>query len=268
MSVITAMKLSAALRRGASVADSDFDSVYPLAVQNVSGRYWSPISVARTGAAWFREAGCTAALDVGSGAGKFCIVSNLAASCAIQGVEQRGNLIEAAESAARAYQATTKFVHTTIEHIDPQVFDAFYFFNPFGENYYEGVERFDEEVELSHIRCMEDVGLAEAWLDRARIGTHVLTYHGFGGRVPDTYDLVKSIRRRGGALRMWRKRSSVRATGFRLEFDDLVLSSKQLERIWPRLTPLGQQQLRELMDRPLGSEAPAALVARERLTDD
>ena len=67
---------------------------------------------------------------------------------------------------------------------------------------------------------------------------------------------------------MWRKRSSVRATGFRLEFDDLVLSSKQLERIWPRLTPLGQQQLRELMDRPLGSEAPAALVARERLTDD
>jgi hypothetical protein len=234
-----------------------FDSVYPHAVQDVSARYWTPVSVALTGAAWLRDAGADSTLDVGSGAGKFCIVAALARNLEIQGVEQRATLIESAEHAARAYRATTAFHHTTIQNVDPRRFTAFYFYNPFGENQYPSEDRFDDLVELSSTRALRDVTHAECWLDTAPAGTLALTYHGFGGRVPDTYALLKELQCRGGPLRLWQKQDSARASGFLLELDDIVLSSEQLERMRPRLSPLYQTRLRELLDRPFGVSSDA-----------
>jgi predicted RNA methylase len=236
------------LRRRQYVRDMQFDRVYPNIVQEVSARYWTPVSVALTGAEWLRAAHCQSLLDVGSGAGKFCIVTRLAAGCAVQGIEQRPGLVQTARAAAVSYQAEVCFEQGTIEQVDPGRVDAFYFYNPFGENHYLGADRFDEEVELSNERYIRDIAIVESWLDRASRGTCVLTYHGFGGRIPDTYSLVHRKLTRGGALRLWVKRRAGRARGFSLELGDSTVSSSQLEELSHWVS--SGQEVRELLERP------------------
>jgi predicted RNA methylase len=238
------------LRTRQYVRDMHFDRVYPKDVQAVSARYWTPVSVALTGADWLRTANCQSLLDVGSGPGKFCIIARLAAGCAVSGIEQRLGLVHTARAAALSYEAEVHFEQGTIEQVDPGRADAFYFFNPFGENHYASGDRFDEEVELSNERYVRDLAIAEGWLDRASRGTCVLTYHGFGGRIPDTYSLVRRQTTRSGVLRFWVKRRSGRAEGFSLELGDSVIRSSQIEELlhWFRST----QQVQELLDRPFG----------------
>jgi predicted RNA methylase len=222
--------------------------VYPKNVQDVSAHYWTPVSVALTGADWLRRANCQSLLDVGSGAGKFCIVARLAAGFSVHGIEQRAGLVQTARAAAVSYEAEVRFDHGTIEHVDPGESDAFYFYNPFGENHYTRADRFDEEVELSNERYTRDLAIVEGWLDRASRDTHALTYHGFGGRIPDTYSLVRHQTTRGGALRLWVKRRAGRARGFSLELGDSIVRSSQLEELSHWFN--SRQQLQELLKRP------------------
>ena len=232
------------------VPDAHFDRVYPKNVQDVSAHFWTPVSVALSGAQWLRAAGCQSLLDVGAGAGKFCIVTRLAAGCATEGIEQRLPLVQAARVAAASYEADVRFEHGTIEQVDPSKFDAFYFYNPFGENLYNTADCFDDTVELSNQRCMRDLAVVEGWLDRAKAGTSVVTFHGFGGRMPDTYSLVRQKASRGGTLRLWTKRRSGRARGFALELDDSVIMSSQLEELVHRLSLSCGERVRELLERP------------------
>lgn len=217
------------LREGRCVSDSGFDRIYPAHVRAVSCRFWTPVSVALTGAQWLHTAGCQNLLDVGAGAGKFCIVASLVSGRASVGLEQREQLIATARLAARTYAAPACFELGTIDQFDPCRFDAWYFYNPFGENDYSGAERFDETVELSETRAARDVATVESWLDRAAVGTCVLTYHGFGGRMPDTYALERRLRLRGGELRLWVKRRAGRSRGFVLDAGDSIFSCEQLE---------------------------------------
>src|SRR5947209_1589202 len=101
MDELTLHSVAALLRERRCVRDARFDRVYPPLAQSVSRRFWTPVRVALTGAGWLREARSQRLLDVGSGVGKFCIVTQLAAGCATHGVEQRESLVEAARAAAR-----------------------------------------------------------------------------------------------------------------------------------------------------------------------
>jgi predicted RNA methylase len=241
-----------ALRQQQPVTDADFDRVYTGVIQSMSARYWTPVDVALRAADWLRRENCRSVFDVGAGAGKFCIIARLASGCDVQGIEQRSPLVEAARSAAANYGADVTFELGTIEAVDPGRFNAFYFYNPFGENHYTPSERFDDSVELSATRCTRELSLVEAWLDTAARGTCVLTYHGFGGRIPDTYRLVQSETQGSDVLRLWTKRSAGRASGFFLELGELVMASAQLEKLWNRLAPKHRVRLRALLDRPLG----------------
>jgi hypothetical protein len=94
---------------------------------------------------------------------------------------------------------------------------------------YEPAEQFDREVELSAGCCSRDTSIAEAWLDAAAAGTCVLTYHGFGGRIPSTYRLVRSVPIGSDHLRLWTKGRPGRARGFFLEIDDPTMSNGGLQ---------------------------------------
>lgn len=215
--LVNPQAISASLRAGRRVRDSEFDLVYPANVRRVSARFWTPVDVAILAARWLRSLGCASVLDVGSGAGKLSIIANLATGCPIKGLEQREPLLEIARAAAAAYTADVEYLHGTLETIDPTPFDAFYLYNPFGENLYAPDDQFDDEAELSALRWSHDVSIMEHLLDQAPVKTCLVTYHGFGGSMPETYELVRTRMRDSGPLRLWTKTRAGPAEQFVLE---------------------------------------------------
>lgn len=197
--------------------DSLFDRVYPEDVRRVSARFWTPVEVARTASRWLYSFGARSVLDVGSGAGKFCIVANLTTGQRITGLEQRRSLIDAARAASDAYGACTDYVLGTLETLDPAAYDAFYLFNPFGENLYPPEECFDTDTELSALRYTHDLTIFQHWLDCAPVQTCVVTYHGFGGLIPSTYALKRSLPKGSDHVRLWQKVQPGRADHHSLE---------------------------------------------------
>ncbi len=241
-----------AIRRRARVQDSVFDRVYPPGIQLVSGTFWTPVDVALTTTSWLAAFGAKSVLDVGAGVGKFCIVSSLASDRTVTGIEQRSHLVEAARAAAAQYDAPVECIHGTLDSIDASRFDAFYLFNPFGENLSHPDEQLDATVELSRQRCLHDLATVERWLDLAPARTCVVTYHGFGGRIPSTYHMLRTTPKGTDHLRLWMKRRSGRAGGFFLEVGDDFLSHQQLEAISTRLeSEEHRSRMRALLDRPL-----------------
>ena len=234
--------------------DAAFDLVYPAEIQRVSSRFWTPVQAAMTAACWIKASSCTSVLDVGAGVGKFCIVTSLALDHPVTGIEQRSHLVDAARRAAAQYEAPTTFEHGTIEDVDAARFDAFYFFNPFAENVFDADEQLDREVELSERRWFDDLALVERWLSAARDGTLVITYNGFGGRIPGSYRLVRRTFVAGNWLRAWVKSSSEPAPeAFHIEVDDMVFSSAELGAAGKRCSPpMGSERLQALLERPLG----------------
>jgi predicted RNA methylase len=195
-----------ALKRRLAVPDVVFDAVYPCWAQEVSHRFWTPVHVAVDAATALRRAGATHVLDVGSGVGKFAVVAALAAGLNVTGVEHRPQLVASARSAAARYQASVRFVCARIEEVDARAFDAFYLFNPFGENLVGADEQLDDAVTLSSKRFAEDVTLVERWLEDAPAGTSLVTYNGFGGRIPGSYRMTSSQPSGRHFVRLWRKR--------------------------------------------------------------
>ncbi len=194
----------AEVRRRVPIDDDAFDRIYPKPVRERSSRFWTPVDVARRAAELLVVDRSTRVLDVGSGAGKFCLVGALTTEGDFTGVEQRGHLVEMARKIARFYGASrAKYLHDDANCIDWQPYDAFYFFNPFAENYFADGEQIDHTVELTPERFHYDVGCALAGLAGARVGTRVVTYHGLGRQLPQTYDLLRCEPAGSDALELW-----------------------------------------------------------------
>jgi hypothetical protein len=60
-------------------------------------------------------------------------------------------------------------------------------------------------VELSPERYEQDVAVMEDILIHAPIGTYVIKYNGFGGRMPASYERVSVALDMPNTLRMWRQ---------------------------------------------------------------
>ena len=82
---------------------------------------------------------------------------------------------------------------------------AYYLYNPFGENLFDHDDYLDADVELSRARHARDIAHVIALLRAAPIGTHLVTYNGFGGAVPRSFEQVAVDRALPNVLRMWRK---------------------------------------------------------------
>lgn len=189
-------------------ADEIFDSLYPHHVRAASRIFWTPVAVALRAAALLERLGVRQVLDVGSGPGKFCLAAAAAArGLTFTGIEQRAELVDLARAAAgRLGLSNAKFRLGDALGADFGAFDALYFFNPFGENLFDDEEAFDHHVERSGERYMAEVACIEQMLIEARLGLVVVTYHGFGGRIPSCFELATAEPCGTSWLRVWVKR--------------------------------------------------------------
>lgn len=248
----TAAELASDLRTGFPVDDAAFDAYLPPNQWRVSPRYWTPLSVAALAARWLHDLGLRRVLDVGSGAGKFCVAAALASpDLHLVGVEQRGELVSAARVLARRFRTSprTTFVHARIDEADLTDCDALYLFNPFGENTFGARHRLDDSVELSVERLHRDIARVEHALDALPLGGAVLTYHGFGGQIPDTFDLRRSASVGTDVLRLWVKTRLERQGSRWVEIGEEVVRYPDVEAAHWRYLHIVATELRTLANR-------------------
>jgi SAM-dependent methyltransferase len=185
------------------LCDSAFDYLLPPLASSKSLNYWTPLPVARRAAYLFAERGARRILDVGAGPGKFCIGAAFARpELEVCGVDQDRNLIETArELAERLKLQNLEFIAGDALSVDWARFDGFYFFNPFAEN---DLYRAVGTENVSGSRDNELLRIAER-LSSLRTGSTLVTYHGLGGPIPSSFDLMHEEHAGTDLLRLWVK---------------------------------------------------------------
>jgi SAM-dependent methyltransferase len=195
----------AALRDGELVFDRVFDDLFPPAIRRASSVHWTPVEIAVRAARLLTEGvAAPVVLDVGAGVGKFCAIAAATAKGTIRGVEHRAHFVEIAREVSSRLGVEATFEHGSIEAADLDGVTGLYLFNPFAENLAPADDHLDETVQLGEDSFWRDVAAVERYLERAPVGTRVVTYCGWGGAVPNDYDLV--LREgRAGTLELWRR---------------------------------------------------------------
>lgn len=207
----TPPQLAAAIRAGRVPTEEAFDRHLPDRLRSASSDFWTPLEVALTVAGWLREVGARTVLDVGAGVGKFCVGASLTTDCVYFGIEHRPRLVEAAQELARRFDVERRvaFIEGAFGDAIVTRADAVYLYNPFGENLRPYDDWLDDTVALGHARFRHDVALVERFLDSLPVGTHVITYNGFGGRMSEHFLEIRTDHTFPNVLRMWRKGPAV-----------------------------------------------------------
>jgi SAM-dependent methyltransferase len=187
-----------------NITDEEFDSFYPMKMRKLSATHWTPVAVARKAAEFLVKGVDTKVLDIGSGAGKFCVLAANFTSAQITGVERRENLVLLSRKLAMRQEVkNVNFVHADIKDIDFKAYDSFYFFNAFEENI-NLTDKLDSSDSIDSEQYRHYCQLLHDRFDEARIGTRVVTYCGEGKEIPDSFTLVRQTNK--GKLLFWEKR--------------------------------------------------------------
>ena len=192
-------------------SDDAFDEQLPLSLQIKSSMHFTPIEVARQAAALLAPEPGMSVLDVGAGAGKFCLAAAFAIPTAtFVGVELRGQLVRVATRLATQLQLhNVRFVHGDAFDLDWSQFDSFYLYNPFAEQLFENAFRLDRSLTLDPLNFDLSVTAVRVRLALARVGTRVVTYHGFGASPPLGYDLARVEQAGSDRVELWIKSREV-----------------------------------------------------------
>lgn len=191
------------LKTGIDVSDTDFDTIYSEEIRAVSETHFTPVEVAKTAAAYLVDQPGTKVLDIGSGAGKFCMIGAACTDGQFTGVERRKNLFQVAETLSKNHSLeNTGFIHADIMDIEFRAFNAIYFFNSFYENLFQK-EAIDNSVELDRRSYDMYSCFVREQLCKMPVGTRLATYFSYLSEVPMNYK-VQDIHF-DGKLKLWVK---------------------------------------------------------------
>jgi SAM-dependent methyltransferase len=191
------------LKAGISVGDDFFDAMYAPPMRAVSEFHFTPVEVAKFAAQALVGYPGAKVLDIGSGAGKFCMVGAACTSGYFTGVEQRESLCLLSRQLAKRYELpNVAFIHANITTIEFAAFDAFYLFNPFYEHIYPAGQ-IDTSVSLERHLYDEYSQVVSGKLARLPKGTRLATYFSYGDEIPDSYQVESA--HFTGYLKIWKK---------------------------------------------------------------
>lgn len=199
--------IAAALRVGRPLPDRFFDRFLPEDLKALSSDQWTPLEVVSSVMTWLQELGVQRVVDIGSGPGKFCVAAALISGCELVGLEQSPRFVAVARHLAELFgvQHRASFVHGALGDGELPSADAYYLYNPFAQHLFAPADDFCRGATPNYERYRRDVALAQDTFRRAPPGTIVLTYNGFGGLMPGSYELCRVSRELPCVLRMWRK---------------------------------------------------------------
>jgi SAM-dependent methyltransferase len=181
------------LKSGIEVTDTDFDAIYTSRIKKISKMHFTPVEVAKTAANYLVTKPGTKVLDVGSGAGKFCMVGATCTNGHFTGVEQRQSLFQLSDLLSKGHRlSNTRFLHANITEIDFCAFDAVYFFNSFYENIFPK-DPIDRSVEMDKYLYTFYTEYLSQQLGKMPIGTRLATYFTYAYEVPTQYYELQSM---------------------------------------------------------------------------
>ena len=196
-----ALAIREALEHRRAVSDAELDHVFPDELRDRSSQHWTPVEIAVRAAELLAPRPDARVLDVGSGAGKLCIVGALVTGATWWGVEQDATLVAAANHAAWELGVgdRTRFVHGDGSRMPWDDFDAFYFFNPFGTLLLAP----HASPFVRYATIQNTLRRIHQRLIATPVGTRVVTYHGYGGPMPAGFTQVTSEAVGNDALELW-----------------------------------------------------------------
>ena len=191
------------LRLSIDVSDREFDAIYPENIRRIADRHWSPVAISKTASEFLVRRAGTRVLDIGSGAGKFCMIGAATTRGHFTGVEHRLPLVELSTALSSRYDLqNAKYIHSNVTSIDFRNYDAFYFFNSF----YEHINihhRIDDSVTMDVQTYEAHVSDMVEQLSGLPFGTRLATYATLQSVVPGNFQLVDSLYY--GSLNLWEK---------------------------------------------------------------
>jgi len=191
------------IEKGISIEDDDFDEIYPDDIRPMAFTHFTPVDMAIKAANFLVKKTGTKVLDIGSGAGKFCMIGSACTDGHFTGVEQRDNLHELGEQIHQKYKLQNiTFINANINQIDFSDYDAFYFFNPFYENIIQ-FDKIDDAVEVETDLYDEYSSYVKNQLDKMPLGTRLVTFFSAYDEVPKSYKLISKNDRQ--KISMWEK---------------------------------------------------------------
>ncbi len=191
------------LRMNIEIADEDFNGIYPESIQQLAKRHWTPVEVAKQAAEFLATFPGAKILDIGSGAGKFCLVGASSTHGKFIGIEQRKNLVDLSiEIATSRHLKNVQFIHANITEINFSDYNAFYFYNSFQENL-EPDACIDTSISTEPIYYRHYSDYVSSELAKKPIGTRLVTYWSSLSEVPSNYKLQYATFE--GRLKFWEK---------------------------------------------------------------
>lgn len=185
------------------VPDSEFNSIYPDKIKQAAAKHFSPVEVSKIASNYLADKKGVRILDIGAGAGKFCMIGSAYTEGYFVGVEQRRSLHNLSKQIADQYNLTNiEFINSNIQDINFKEFDAFYFFNSFYENIAQS-EELTDEIELRISLYNRYSSYVKGQLDKMPKGTKLVTYFSSVSVTPESYYLIAYAF--DNKLKMWEK---------------------------------------------------------------
>jgi hypothetical protein len=126
----------------------------------------------------------------------------------IHGIEQREDLFKISQAVVKEnHLERVCLTHGNMLDLDWSKYDVFYFYNPFQEHTHDGsdVGLIDKNIDLDRKYYMQYVNEVFRQMSHLKPGKKVITFHGYGGVMPQSMKLLNSYHVENGDLGLWEK---------------------------------------------------------------